>query len=273
MQHFDIEQYRAFLALNGLSDNTIKVYSAMAQRWCDWAITAGRDPYEPDPLAVRAWSKTVVGSRSSLAHCRAAISWWCRACEVDDVSAVVPLPRQPSNPQPLLDTKQTIALLRQAKVSGLAGLAVEVALYTAGRRSEVASLAWANVDFDLNTITLTRPKVRDTLRLPLHPNLADALTQRAGGGEQWVFPGRNGGHVGPAQVWTWVRTVAGDAGLGHVTPHMLRRTSLTKINDSTRDLRAAQLFAGHSRPETTARYTQVSQDRMRDAAAALAWPA
>jgi len=119
-----------------------------------------------------------------------------------------------------------------------------VALYTAGRRSEVASLAWANVDFDRNTITLTRPKVRDTLQLPLHPNLADALIRRWDGEQQWVFAGRHGGHVSPAQVWTWVRQVAADAGLGHVTPHMLRRTSLTQINDSTRDLRAAQLFAG-----------------------------
>lgn len=267
----DVEQYRGFLALNGLSDNTIKVYSAMAQRWVDWAITNGRDPYRPDPLAVRAWSKTVVGTRSSLAHCRASISWWCRACAVEDISAVVTLPRQAPNPQPLLDTDQTVRLLQQAAASGIAGLAVQVALYTAGRRSEVASLAWANVDFDRGTITLTRPKVRDRLQLPLHPNLADVLSSRYDREQQWVFPGRYGGHVAPAMIWEWVRDVATAAGLGRVTPHMLRRTSLTRINDSTRDLRAAQLFAGHSRPETTALYTRVSDDRMRDAAAALSW--
>ena len=267
----DREQFAAYLTINGLADATVRVYSAMAVRWTDWAVTNRRDPWRPDPLSVRAWSKTVTGTRSSLAHARATMRWWCQACAVDDVSSAIPLPRRASNARPLLDVDQTVRLLQVAEVSGLAGLAVQVSLYTAGRRSEVASLAWGNIDLERATITLVRQKVRDRLTLPLHPNLADALVRRDTGEGGWVFPGRHGGHVAPATIWQWVKDVGEVAGLGKVTPHMLRRTSLTQINDSTRDLRAAQLFAGHSRPETTALYTRVSDDRLRDAAAALSW--
>lgn len=269
----DREQYQGYLAMQGLSDNTIRVYSAAALRWCDWAIANRRDPYQPDPLSVRAWSKTVNGTRSSLAHARAAVGHWCRACEVEDVSAVIPLPRRPSAAQPLLDHRQTVRLLAASDRAGEAGLAVKVALYTAGRRSEVASLAWSRVDFDRGTITLQRPKVRDLHTVPLHPALALELHLRWTPDELWVFAGRYGGHVAPAQVWEWIREVGAAAGLGKVTPTMLRRTCLTEINDSTRDLRAAQLVAGHTDPAVTATYTRVSDVRMAEAIGALQWVA
>ena len=267
----DRDQYCAYLALNGRSDATIRVYAALAQRWVDWAVANNRDPWCPDPLSVRAWSKTLAQSRATLGQARAALSAWCQALDVSDVSDVITLPRAPSTVQPRLNVEQTVRLLQAAEGCGIKGLAVIVAVYTAGRRSEVCSLAWDRVDFDSAQVTLVRPKNRDELTLPMHPNLADALHRRWVAGEQWVFAGKYGGHVAPATVWQWAKDVAEVAGIGHLTPHMLRRTSLTQINDSTRDLRAAQLFAGHARPETTARYTTVNEDRMRDAAAALSW--
>lgn len=104
-------------------------------------------------------------------------------------------------------------------------------------------------------------------------DLATVLERRFDPDGMWVFPGRWGGHVSPAQIWTWVKTVSEDAGLGKVTPHMLRRTALTEINEVTGDLRAAQLFAGHAKPETTALYTRVSERRLTAAADALSWVA
>ena len=267
----DRHQYAGYLALQGLSDNTIRVYAAMAVRWCDWAVANRHDPWCPDPLAVREWSQTVNGTRSSLAHARAAIGHWCRACEVQDVSAVIPLPRRGSTAQPLLDHAQTCRLLGAADGAGLAGLAVKVGLYTAGRAGEIASLAWSHVDFDRGTVTLVRPKVRDLHTIPLHPALTLELRLRWVRGALWVFEGRHGGHTTASQVWGWVREVGAAAGLGKVTPTMLRRTCLTEINDVTRDLRAAQLVAGHTDPAVTAGYTRVSDVRMLEAVGSLAW--
>ena len=65
------DQFAAYLVLNECADNTVRNYSAMFVRWCDWAIAHDYDPAAPDALAVRAWSKTINGTRSSLAHARA----------------------------------------------------------------------------------------------------------------------------------------------------------------------------------------------------------
>lgn len=266
----DPDQFAAFLALQGMADATIRNYRAMMVRWCDWAIAHDRDPMRPDPLAVRAWASTLTPGRSTIAQARAMIGHLCTATGWDDVSAVIPLPRQQrSRAYRGLEHDQAVALARQAEVSGLKGTAVLVALYTAARRSEVANLAWSRVDLERHRVTLVRPKNRDRITLPLHPHLHRHLAARKVAGERWVFPGRYGGHVAPATVWQWVTDVAEDAGVGRVTPHQLRHTALTEAYDATGDLRATQDLAGHEDPSVTARYTRTSQRRLEAAVAAL----
>ena len=53
------------------------------------------------------------------------------------------------------------------------------------------------------------------------------------------------------------------AGLGHVTTHQLRHTSLTTALDNTENLRAVMEFARHERPQTTAGYTRRTKERVR----------
>jgi len=119
-------------------------------------------------------------------------------------------------------------------------------------------------------LTLDRTKTRDLHTVPMHPVLGQLLADRRVPGEQWVFPGRYGGHVSPATVWAWVIEVAETAGVAsRVTPHRLRHTALTVANDATGDLRAVQDLAGHTDPSVTARYTATSARRMDAAVAAL----
>lgn len=264
--------YTAALVMQNLADNTIRIYRALYVRWRDWAIQHNRDPDRPDPLAVRAWSRTLAGSRSVLAQARAAIGHACRIFDTPDVSDAIPLPRQPRRPRGrVLDAEDGARLAQKALNHGTAGLAVLVGLFTAARRSEIAGLAWRDVDFDRATITFTRPKTRDRHTVPLHPNLADQLIRRKVPGETWVFPGRWGGHVSPATIGTWVERVAEDADLGHVTPHVLRRTAGTHANDRTRDLRAVQDLLGHTDPSVTAGYTRVTDAALSEAVGALDW--
>jgi integrase len=269
----DADQFCAYLAMSGMADNTIRNYRAMMLRWADYAIGRGADPWQPDILTVRAFATQLPGGRSLRAHARATISHLCRALEQPDVSVAIPLPRKTAQIQPLLSHAATVLLLDQADQCGIKGLAVQVALYTAARRSEVASLAWRRVDLDRNTVTLERAKTRDLHTVPLHPALREVLEPRKLPGELWVFPGRNGGHVTPATIWQWILEVGEAAGVGKVTPHMLRRTALTEVNEQTLDLRAAQQFAGHVDPAVTATYTRVSQQRLQDAVKALNWTA
>lgn len=264
------DQFCAYLALQGLSDATLRNYRALYVRWLDWCATEGRNPTWPDPLAVRAWSKTVKGSRSMIDQARAMVGHMCRALQVDEVQAAIPVPPdRKMRAYRGLEHDVAVALAATAETAGLAGTAVLVALYTSARRGEVASLAWHRVDFDRRLVTLERPKVRDLHTVPLHTRLVEHLAVRHLPGDYWVFPGRHGGHVSPATIWRWVDQVAEQAGVGHVTPHQLRHTSLTEANDATGDLRAVQDMAGHSDPSVTARYTRQSEQRLRAAVESL----
>lgn len=260
-----LDQYTAYLVMQGLAENSIRCYRACFARWRDWAISHDRDPYRPDPLAVRAWASQISGTRSVIAHARATISHLCNALEIDNVANAIPLPRQPKPASRALEHERAVKLASYAADAGMHGTAVLVGLYTGARRSEIANLAWGNVKFEANTIRLVRPKTRDTHDVWLHPHLAEHLYDRWVPGEQWVFPGRHGGHVAPATVWQWIVELAERAGMGHITPHQLRHTLLTEINDTTSDLRAAQDVAGHTNPQVTAGYTRVHRDAARRA--------
>jgi integrase len=265
----DADTFAAFLAMQGMADNSIRNYRALYLRWVDYAVGHGRDPHQPDPLTVRAWTSQLHGSRSLIAQARATIGHLCRACQTTDVSTVVPLPRQPKAHQRGLDRADAVALADQARRAGLPGLAVLVGLYTAARRGEIASLCWRRIDLEQRTVTLERPKVRDLHTVPMHPQLASHLAERRVPGELWVFPGRHGGHVSPTTIGTWTDRVAAAAALRGVTPHRLRHTALTEAYDATRDLRAVQDLAGHTDPAVTARYTRVSGSALRAAVGSL----
>lgn len=271
MKQLERDQLAAYLTLAGLSEASVRNYCALYLRWCDWSIAAGRDPARLDPLAVRAWAAQLPGGRSLRAQARAVIGHACRATGQADTSAAIPLPRHPRPASRALPPAQAAQLVAAAHRAGLAGVAVLVALYTAARRSEVASLSWRRVDLGARTVILERPKTRDLHRVPLHSQLAEVLEPRRVPGERWVFPGRHGGHVAPATVWSWVGEVAEAAGLERVTPHQLRHTALTVANDATGDLRAVQTLAGHTDPAQTALYTRASSEAVARAVAAISY--
>jgi integrase len=145
------------------------------------------------------------------------------------------------------------------------GTAVLFGLYMGLRREEMAQVRW-----DRFTQGLAWYKVHGKGNriddLPVHPILQAELRPHA---YLWAFPGRNGGHVTPATVWNWVREVADAAGIRQIHPHQLRHTAIATINDNTGDLRSAQTFARHARPETTAIYTRTTAARLEAAAASL----
>jgi site-specific recombinase XerD len=54
------------------------------------------------------------------------------------------------------------------------------------------------------------------------------------------------------------------------TCHSLRHRFATQVYRSTHDLRAVQELLGHSKPETSARYTLIDEDRLTAAVLAVA---
>jgi integrase len=101
-----------------------------------------------------------------------------------------------------------------------------------------------------------------TKRIPLPPVVADAvdemLAERGHPTAGPLFLTPTGRPIYHMYVYRLVRRLARAAGLpeaDRLTPHGLRHSAITLYLDRTNgNVRAAQAFAGHARPETTMRY-------------------
>jgi integrase len=120
--------------------------------------------------------------------------------------------------------------------------------------------------------------------VPVHPTLAEHLAAelelrrqgRTGSGrrlaadrispDDYLFPGQERGtHAAPWVVGDALADLLGDAW----TAHTLRHRFASRAYAATRDIRAVQEMLGHSSPQTTARYTAVPDNAMRDAVLAI----
>lgn len=152
------------------------------------------------------------------------------------------------------------------------GLAVLIGLYAGLRRAEIARLRWEDVladEHDRPQWFRVRGKGDLEADVPIHPVLAEILgrIRRSSG---YLFRGRRPGQpVAPATIWHWTRLVSLSAGMTPVRTHVLRHTALAEANDRSGDLRAVQEIARHSRPETTAGYTRVNNERLRNVVAMI----
>jgi integrase/recombinase XerC len=155
----------------------------------------------------------------------------------------------------LADDKQELMLM----LAGYAGL----------RREEIAQVHLRDFDWDSGEL-LVHGKGRKERRVPIHPDLGRAVRKvierrRVGqvgtgfrlyvagiGPDSYLFPGKHG-HVSPDNVGRTLQRLLP----GMWTGHTLRHRFATKAYAAERDIRAVQELLGHSKPETTARYTQV----------------
>lgn len=118
------------------------------------------------------------------------------------------------------------------------------------RRNEIATLHTDHVEPGFLRITGKGGKVR---RVPTHPDLAAALEALPPG---WVFPGRVDGHISANRVGEILTAALG----GDHSAHTLRHRFATDAYVDTRDIAVVQRLLGHSKPETTIRYTEIPDD-------------
>lgn len=246
----------------GLSPRTVQLYTRVIWSAEQWFAEQGWKLDRADVAQVVAYARTRPQTYSTLGMLRWALDhYWQMVGHPSPPLKAIRVPPAPRSACLALeeDDARILAKAARARRDNL-GFAVCLGLYAGLRREEIASLPWAAFmdNGDLKVVG----KGSRTRRFPLHPviaELADERTQRG----RWVFSGRKDGHVCPTTVWVWVRRVAEEAGVPLVRPHRLRHTSLATANDATGDLRAVQDFAGHAKPETTARYTRATSRRLR----------
>lgn len=212
-------------------------------------------------LAAHDWKpETRKSARNSL---RSFYGWLVEeGVRSDDPSARLPAVRVPSGVPRPAPTELLVRALDRA--SDRDALILGLAAFAGLRRTEIAELAWTSVEWSGLRVDGKGGRVRRVPMLPrLERMLAEERARREVGevGSGWrfevdpfspyVLPSHMVDHLSPYTVGSVLSTALG----GQWTGHTLRHRFATLAYGVDRDLLTVQQLLGHSKPETTARYT------------------
>jgi site-specific recombinase XerD len=135
--------------------------------------------------------------------------------------------------------------------------------YGAGLRiAEAAALKVSDIDSKRMLIRVEQGKGKKDRYVMLSPRLLCVLRRywRFRQPRLWLFPSwRETKHLSPGSLAQACRDASRQSGLTkRITAHTLRHSFATHLLESGTDTRVIQVLLGHSRIDTTARYTRVS---------------
>jgi integrase/recombinase XerD len=165
------------------------------------------------------------------------------------------------------EVKRMLAMVKSPKAQVLLSLAYGCGL----RAGEVVRLRAGDIDSAQGIIRVVQGKGRKDRHVMLPNGVLRLLrhwwsirpTRYDGGippSERWLFPGRNPGRpLTTRQYGRLFHQTADAAGITKpVTPHSLRHSFATHLLESGTDIRHIQVLLGHTKLNSTARYTRVA---------------
>ena len=194
----------------------------------------------------------------------------------DDPSQYLDAPKQPKSLPKSLGEQEVAALLTTAgqdqSPQGVMIMAMLELLYGAGLRvSEMTQLEAAVFNRRNDHITIRGKGGKDRVVMLTHAALdaveawlhirdqnPDGVTTR------FLFPNPKTPDqpISRVEVYGLIRQLGVDAGVGAVTPHMLRHSFATHMLNRGADLRSLQVLLGHADISTTEIYTKTRDDRL-----------
>lgn len=219
-----------------------------------WEVTTG---HLLDWLGSQRWARETL--RSHRAAARSFYAWAVAAGHVaTSPAAGLPSirPGQP-RPRPTPDLTYRRAL---ESARGWERLALRLGSEAGLRRSEIARVHVDDLVEDLVGWTLRVHGKGDKMRdVPVSDDLARTIQMAAREGGGFAFPGRIDGHLSPGYLGKRLSALMPEG----VTTHSLRHRFATRNYGIDRDVFAVQELLGHASPETTRRYVQVPDGRLR----------
>ncbi len=169
---------------------------------------------------------------------------------------------------PVVLSQEEVARLLEA-APGLKYKAALSVAYGAGLRvSEVANLKVSDIDSQRMTLRVEQGKGQRDRYVMLSPQLLELLRDwwQAARPQVWLFPGQNPiNPITPRQLNRAVTAAKTLAGISkRVSPHTLRHSFATHLLEQGVDIRVIQVLLGHAKLETTALYTRVAVNTIRD---------
>lgn len=157
-------------------------------------------------------------------------------------------------------------------ITGLRDKAMLEVLYATGLRvSELAGLAAGNFNLDLGFITVFGKGSKERA-IPIGLTAIDwtkkYMASRAKSAlsktTKSLFVSDRGGPLSRQALWRIIVSLGEKAGIGHITPHLLRHSFATHLLENGADLRSVQMMLGHSDISTTQIYTHITNERLRE---------
>ena len=147
---------------------------------------------------------------------------------------------------------------------------VTVAIYAGPRRGELLKLRWANVDFDLNTITFKETKTNKDRSVPMEPIVRAALRElrEKARDTDCVFVNPDTG-TRYTDVKKSFSAACREAGITDFRFHDLRHTFGTRLADAGVDVVKIKELMGHASIVTTMRYIHATDKGKRGAIVVL----
>jgi len=188
-----------------------------------------------------------------------------------DLAAEVWHLKEPQKLPPVLSPEEVKRVLTMA--TSLKARAMLTLAYGCGLRAgEVVRLRAGDIDSEQMIIRVVQSKGRKDRHVMLPPEVLDLLRQwwkarpskrdaDVAPEQRWLFPGRPDHHqpVTTRQFGRLFKQAAKAAGLRKaLSLHSLRHSFATHLLEDGKDIRVIQALLGHSKPETTARYTRVA---------------
>ncbi len=258
-----------------IEDMTVRGFTASTQTGYlravrDFTAFFGRPPDQACAEDLRRYQLHMRSAGASATSMNAAVSalrfFFGVTLGRDDAQVGMTTVREPRRLPVILSPEEVSRLLDTAP--GLKYRAALSLAYGAGlRASEVVSLKVADIDSARMVIRVEQGKGRKDRYAMLSEHLLHLLRAywKASRPQGWLFPGQN--PVNPLTTRQLRRAFDGAkaaAGIDkRVSLHTLRHCFATHLLEQKVDIRVIQVLLGHSKLDTTARYSQVASSTLR----------
>jgi site-specific recombinase XerD len=259
-----------------IEDMSIRKFAAKTQhdyvqRVKDFATFLGRSPGTAEAEDVRRFRLHLTANGAGTPKINATVAalrfFFKVTLDRPDLTKHLSFIHEPRKPPVVLSPDEVARFLEAAP--GIKYKAALSVAYGAGLRvSEVVSLKVSDIDSKRMMLRVEQGKGRKDRYAMLSPVLLELLRDwyRIARPQGWLFPGQN--PVNPMTTRQLTRACHAAAQMAEitkrVTPHTLRHSFATHLLEHNIDVRVIQVLLGHAKLDTTALYTRVATNTIRE---------